>query len=91
MANESPAKTAPTPLVVRSIEVQVGAEAPFTALFLADAPTLAFIDYLKAQPLLKAVLCGHTHFFWKERFSPTATQIVCPGTYVGEALELRFA
>ena len=36
MANESPAKTAPTPLVVRSIEVPVGAEAPFMALFLAD-------------------------------------------------------
>lgn len=57
----------------------------------ADAPTLAFIDYLKAQPLLKAVLCGHTHFFWQERFSPTATQIVCPGTYAGEALESYFA
>ncbi len=56
----------------------------------ADAPTLAFIDYIKAQPLLKAVLCGHTHFFWEERFSPTATQIVCPGTYAGEALGLRF-
>ncbi len=57
----------------------------------ADAPTLEFLDYLKAQPLLKAVLCGHTHFFWEERFSPTAMQIVCPGTYTGEALELRFA
>ena len=57
----------------------------------ADAPTLEFLDYLKAQPLLKAVLCGHTHFFWEERFSPTAVQIVCPGTYTGEALELRFA
>lgn len=56
----------------------------------ADAPTLEFLDYLKAQPLLKAVLCGHTHFFWEERFSPTAVQIVCPGTYTGEALELRF-
>ena len=57
----------------------------------ADAPTLEFLDYLKAQPLLKAVLCGHTHFFWEERFSPTAVQIVCPGTYTGEALGLRFA
>ena len=57
----------------------------------ADAPTKAFVEYAKAQPLLKAVLCGHTHFFWQERLSPTAVQIVCPGTYIGEALELRFA
>lgn len=57
----------------------------------ADAPTKAFVEYAKAQPLLKAVLCGHTHAFWQERLSPTAMQIVCPGTYHGEALELRFA
>ncbi len=57
----------------------------------ADAPTKAFVEYAKAQPLLKAVLCGHTHFFWQEHLSPTAVQIVCPGTYIGEALELRFA
>lgn len=56
-----------------------------------DAPTREFVKYIKAQPLLKAVLCGHTHFFWQERLSPTAVQIVCPGTYIGEALELRFA
>ncbi|MBR1836960.1 MAG: metallophosphoesterase [Kiritimatiellae bacterium] len=56
----------------------------------ADAPTKAFVEYIKAQPLLKAVLCGHTHAFWQERLSPTAMQIVCPGTYHGEALELRF-
>ena len=48
------------------------------------------MEYINAQPLLKAVLCGHTHFFWEERLSPTAMQIVCPGTYVGEALEIRF-
>ena len=57
----------------------------------ADAPTNAFVEYIKAQPLLKAVLCGHTHAFWQERLSPSAVQIVCPGTYQGEALELRFA
>ena len=56
----------------------------------ADVPTKAFVEYAKAQPLLKAVLCGHTHFFWQERLSPIAVQIVCPGTYHGEALELRF-
>ena len=56
----------------------------------ADAPTKAFVEYINAQPLLKAVLCGHTHFFWEERLSPTAMRIVCPGTYVGEALEIRF-
>ena len=57
----------------------------------ADAPTKEFVAYLKAQPLLKAVLCGHTHAFWQERFSPTAVQIVCPAAYNGEGciLSLR--
>ena len=54
----------------------------------ADAPTKEFVEYLKAQPRLKAVLCGHTHSFWEERFSPTAIQYVCPANYEGEGLSI---
>ena len=56
----------------------------------ADAATKVFIDYLKAQPLLKAILCGHNHSFFSERISPTAVQYVCPGLYDGEGCLLAF-
>lgn len=55
-----------------------------------DGPTRDFIEYLKAQPLLKAVLAGHAHAFWQEKLTPTADQIVCPGLFSGEALLLEF-
>ena len=56
----------------------------------ADAPTMEFIKYLKAQPLLKAILCGHCHAFWEERFSPTAIQYVCSATYLGQGYAIDF-
>jgi hypothetical protein len=56
----------------------------------ADAPTKEFIKYIKAQPLLKAILCGHCHNFWEERFSPTAVQYVCSATYMGDGYRIRF-
>lgn len=54
----------------------------------ADAPTKEFVRYIKAQPLLKAVLCGHCHSFFQERFSPTAMQYVCGATFCGMALSI---
>lgn len=56
----------------------------------ADAPTKAFVAYLKALPLLKAILCGHNHAFWVERFSPSAVQCVCGGLYCGEGCLIDF-
>ena len=56
-----------------------------------DAPTAEFIAYLKAQPLVKALLCGHCHEFWEERFSPTATMYVADATYHGSCNEIEFA
>jgi hypothetical protein len=56
-----------------------------------DGPTRDFIEYLKAQPLLKAVLAGHAHAFWQEKLTSTADQIVCPGLFSGEALLLEFS
>lgn len=55
-----------------------------------DAPTREFIKYLKAQQLLKAVLAGHNHGFWRERLTPTAEQIVCPALFSSKALLLDF-
>ena len=55
-----------------------------------DKPTADFIAWLKEQKLLKAILCGHLHRFFKERFSPTAMQYVCSATFKGEATAIRF-
>ena len=55
-----------------------------------DRPTADFIAWLKEQKLLKAILCGHLHDYFQERFSPTALQYVCSATYKGHAQRLRF-
>lgn len=56
----------------------------------ADKPTLEFVAWLKEQPLLKAILCGHTHSFYQERFSPTAIQYTVEAGYKGGAYEIEF-
>ena len=56
----------------------------------ADEPTLAFIAWLKQQPLLKAILAGHCHSFYAERFSPTAIQYTVGAGYEGAAYEIAF-
>lgn len=56
----------------------------------ADEPTLAFIAWFKEQPLLKAILCGHMHRFFEERFSPTAIQYTVGATYQGDAQVVHF-
>ena len=55
-----------------------------------DKPTADFIAWLKEQKLLKAILCGHLHHFFQERFSATAMQYVCSATFKGDAYAVRF-
>lgn len=52
--------------------------------------TLAFVAWLKEQPLLKAILCGHCHHFYEEQFSPTAVQYIVGAGYQGAAYEVTF-
>ena len=56
----------------------------------ADKPTLDFIAWLKEQKLLKAILCGHMHRFFEERFSETAIQYTVGATYLGDAQVVHF-
>ncbi len=56
----------------------------------ADHETQDFIKWLKKQPLLKAVLCGHCHEFYAERLSPTAMQYTVGACYKGMAYEIEF-
>lgn len=56
----------------------------------ADAETKDFVKYVESEPLVKAVLCGHTHDFSKERISPFAKMYVCGAVYEGTANLLEF-
>jgi len=55
-----------------------------------DPTTRDFITYLKGEPLLKAILAGHLHLAYEERFSPTAVQYVVGGNYLFHGRELLF-
>ena len=56
----------------------------------ADETTLGFISWLKEQPALKAILCGHLHMFWTEQFSPTAVQYVVGAACNGQGYHITF-
>lgn len=56
-----------------------------------DATTSDFVKYLKAQPLLKAILAGHAHIDVEERFSPTAMQYVVGGNFLFHGAEVTFS
>lgn len=53
-----------------------------------DKTTTEFMKYLKAQPLLKAILCGHTHFTMQDRFSPTAMEYIVGANFMFHAEEI---
>ena len=56
----------------------------------SDKETLDFIKWLKKQPLLKAIICGHLHLFYQGTFSPTAMQYIVGAGYAGQAYEIKF-
>ena len=53
-------------------------------------PTLELMAFLKEQRTLKAILCGHMHSAFNDRFSDTATQYIVGGNFKGEAYEIVF-
>ena len=53
-------------------------------------PTLELMSFLKRQRLLKAILAGHMHSEFQDRFSDTAVQYVAGGNFKGEAYEILF-
>ena len=44
----------------------------------------------KAEPLVKAILCGHLHVSRRVRFSPTAMEYVAGALFNGDAQEVEF-
>lgn len=48
---------------------------------LKDDMTREFVAYLRAQPLLKGILCGHGHYGVVDQFSPTAKQYMVAANF----------
>ena len=53
-----------------------------------DAPTLRMIEYIKSEPLIKAILTGHLHFSFESMLTPALPQFVTGGGYDGVAREV---
>lgn len=56
-----------------------------------DPTTHAFCDYLRREPAVKAILCGHLHRACQTRYSPTAMEYVAGANFKGFAYEFSFA
>ena len=56
-----------------------------------DATTRDFVAYLRAQPLLKGILCGHGHLNVVDEFSPTAKQYEVAGNFMFCGQEFTFS
>jgi len=50
----------------------------------------ALMKWVKTQKLLKALLCGHTHFEYRDEIAEGVTQYVAGGNYEGCAYEITF-
>ena len=44
-----------------------------------DGPTLQMIDYIKSEPLIKAILTGHLHFSFESKLTDSLVQYVTGG------------
>lgn len=55
-----------------------------------NSTTVRFVEWLKQQEGIKAILAGHMHEFSQEQFSPYAVQYVVGGACKGEAYHIRF-
>ena len=55
-----------------------------------DPVTRDFIEYLRKEPLLRAILAGHEHVTIQDRFSETAEEYVVGGNFLFAAREVLF-
>jgi hypothetical protein len=55
-----------------------------------DPMTREFIEYLRHEPLLKAILAGHEHVTIQDRFSETADEYVVGANFLFAAREVLF-
>lgn len=50
--------------------------------------TLEMVDFIKSQPLIRAILAGHVHFSFESKLTDSLTQFITGGGYDGVAREL---
>ncbi|MBQ6264402.1 MAG: metallophosphoesterase [Clostridia bacterium] len=53
-----------------------------------DEPTLRMIEYIKSEPMIRAILTGHLHFSFESNITENLPQFVTGGGYDGCAREL---
>ena len=53
-----------------------------------DAATLRAIEYIHSEPMIKAVIAGHTHINFEEKFPSGVPQITTAGSYKGYVREI---
>lgn len=53
----------------------------------ADKETLEFVEYIKNEPMIKALIVGHKHFNAVDMITPTLIQYTTTGTHYGEIRE----
>ena len=56
-----------------------------------DSFTSAFVERVRREPLVRAVLCGHLHRSCEFDFSPSAREFVANALFKGEAAEVCFS
>lgn len=53
-----------------------------------DAATLRAVEYIKSEPLIKALIVGHLHFNFEDTLDNDIPQIITHGTFAGYVREL---
>lgn len=54
----------------------------------ADDTTLRVVEYIKSEPLIKAVIAGHTHLNFEEKLTENLCQYVTNGSFSGYVREI---
>lgn len=54
----------------------------------ADAETAEAIEYIKSEPIIKALIAGHTHINYEEEISDGKMQYTTHGSFAGYAREI---
>ncbi|MDR0449869.1 MAG: hypothetical protein LBH26_01215, partial [Treponema sp.] len=60
--------------------------------YIQQLPTkqdLDFIEYIKAQPLIKAVFAGHMHYYHESPLTSGVMQYVAGSHFEGDAIEIE--
>lgn len=75
------------PLALTGVDNSFACGAPSSR---SSGVTRAFVERVRREPLVKAILCGHAHFAQVEPFSPSSRQFVGGALFDGQAEVIEF-